>query len=164
MACPACGRDHVAEMHSRKRVLIVDAYVETGRLEAILARGCGYGVDIVESGPEALTFLRGNVYDAVLLGSPIAVDDHQILLDVLVSELQHHARRTIVLTTHTRDATVLTRARDAEVFAVVAKPFDVEIVTLLIRECVENSGRGGAVRWVGIDPATVPAEAASCPT
>ena len=139
----------------RPRVLIIEKSPEVGLLEAAVVKRAGCMGEIAGEGAEALTRLERDPPDVLILGSPVELEHGVIVLDLLAGRLHPLARRTILLTAYVDSPTLLIRAAKARVFAVVAKPFDVETVCDLIARCAENAGREGDVAWVGVKPSVV---------
>jgi CheY-like chemotaxis protein len=140
------------------RVLVMENYDEVAGLETAIASMCGCRVDRACTGEHALRFLQETPYDVILADAPLVVRPGVLLLDLLAGELQALARKTVILTTHIHDYDVRTRAAEAGVYAVLAKPFDITDLGSVILDCAFNEGRPGPIRWIGISP---PAYAAS---
>jgi hypothetical protein len=94
--------------------------------------------------------LEADPPDVLLLGSPVKTEGGDLMLDRLAGPLRAFASRTIVLTTYTENVGLLKRAAKANVFAVVGKPFDIDVVADLIRRCAFRDGGEVATTWIGI--------------
>ena len=136
----------------RPRVLVMESYEEVAQLETAVAAMCGCRVDQACTGDHALRFLEENAYDVILADAPLVVGPGQLMLDLLAGELQALARKTVILTTHIHEYDVRTRAAEAGVYAVLAKPFEVTDLGSIILDCAFNEGRPGPIRWIGISP------------
>jgi two-component system, OmpR family, response regulator QseB len=132
------------------RVLVMENYAEVAELETAIAAMRGCRVDRARTSEHALRFLEENSYDVILADAPLVVLPGVLLLDLLAGDLQRLARKTVILTTHIHDYDVRTRAAEAGVYAVLAKPFDVTDLGSIILDCAFNEGRPGTTRWIGI--------------
>jgi CheY-like chemotaxis protein len=142
------------------RVLVMDNYEDVAELETVIAAMCGCRVDRACTAEHALRFLEDNTYDVILADAPLAVRPGVLLLDLLAGDLRALARNTVILTTHVHDYDVRTRAAEAGVYAVLAKPFEITELGSIILDCAFNEGRPGPIRWIGISPPPVPQAAA----
>lgn len=137
---------------SSARILIVEQESTIARLESAILRMSGFDTVIALDGRDALGRLDDGGFDVVLLGSPVAVDRDRILLEEIVERFPAILPRTIVVTARVRDPRVLFGAVHAGVFAVVAKPFDVDALSKAVSDCIASRGSRGPTRWIGLDP------------
>ena len=137
------------------RVLVIDENAEVARLENAMFRLHNFNVDVTVDANEALRRLSTRHYDAHVVGAPLQISG-QYLLDVLVKQFPALLPCTIVVTSKVRDTTVLERCRRSGVYAVLAKPFDVDELSRLVVECIANDCRPAATQWIGIPEASVP--------
>lgn len=133
----------------RPLALIIDDSREIRDLEALVARHCSCDV-LTADGDQAVSLLRRKAPDVLLLGSPVHMGAREGVLDILSREVRLLSRKTIVITTHTEDARLLARAANADVYAVIGKPFDVPALSNTIHDCIRDAGASGPVRWIGI--------------
>lgn len=131
-------------------VLIVESFSDIAQLETAIAKACGCLPDTAESGEEAVALLRQKTYEVMLIGSPIDVGENQLMLDLLRHEFRQYARRAIVLTTFVHVGPIASLAARAGVFAVLAKPFDLEVLAQIIWSCIGNNGASGPTKWIGM--------------
>lgn len=134
----------------RVSLLIVDESAAVAHVERAVANAYGFAARVTTSGSEAVQLLEDDQYDVLIVGSPVYVDDETLILDLLMSDLQRYARRTLVVTTHIQDAAVAERAARANVFAVIAKPFDISVLAETVSHCARNGGAPGPTRWIDI--------------
>ena len=101
-------------------------------LTALLQRD--FRVDIARDGHEAIERLKSRQYAAILLDLLMPIVDGYAVLDQLRDERPDLLRRVLVVTAAltTRE---LQRVRAYEVFAVVGKPFEVDMLQTLVRDC-----------------------------
>lgn len=131
-------------------VLIIEESSEIAHVERAVARAAGCVPRVAQSADEALDLLELSDFDVILLGSPVPLSDDTLILDLLTRRLRHCARRTVVVTSHLYAGKVTRLAASANVFAVLAKPFDVSVLADLLWECAHNNGGDGPTRWIGV--------------
>ena len=137
------------------RILVVDENAEIAQLEHAIFRMNHYNVEVTVHAEEALRRLSTRRYDVLILGLPIRVDG-QYLLSLIQERFDTTPAQTIVLTWQWRDTELMERCKDAGVFAVVAKPFEVDELSSLVRACIDNGDDAVITRWVGIPDTLVP--------
>lgn len=131
-------------------VLIIEESPEIAHVERAVARAAGCVPRVAQSAAEAVDLLELGEFDVILLGSPVHLSEDALVLDLLTRRLRHCARRTVVVTSHIYDGQVTRLAASANVYAVLAKPFDVSALADLLWECAHNNGAEGPTRWVGL--------------
>ena len=101
-------------------------------LTALLQRD--FRVDIARDGHEVVEKLKNRQYAAILLDLLMPILDGYAVLDHLRDERPDLLRRVLVVTAAltTRE---LQRVRAYEVFAIVGKPFEVDMLQALVRDC-----------------------------
>jgi CheY-like chemotaxis protein len=118
-------------------VLVVDDDAAIRRLiTSVLQRG-GHSVELAEDGVQALEKLHARVYAAVILDLMMPRVTGWDVLDRLAKDDPSRLRCFIVLSAAI-PRKGLTPEREAQVYAVLSKPFDVEILTDTIRACVDG--------------------------
>lgn len=142
----AMNRDHPS-------VLIIEDDPSVGCLEAAIVKRSGATSDLVTSGSAALDAISRNAPDVLIFGSP--AERNPDLFALLAGPLRPLASRTIVLTTYMEDETFLEQAARAGVYAVVAKPFDVNTLRDVVADCASNAGRHADVTWIGVEPSVL---------
>lgn len=146
---PLFTTDHDGEAKNAS-VLIIDESPEVAHVERAVARAAGCVPRIARSAAEAVELLEVDDFDVILLGSPVHLSEDTLLLDLFTRRLRHCARRTVVVTSHLYDGHVTRLAASTNVFAVLAKPFDVSVLADLMWECAHNAGADGPTRWIGV--------------
>lgn len=156
------GPRFTADFHAQVNnasVLIIEDSPEIAHVERAVARAAGCVPRVAQSAAEAVDLLEVGHFDVILLGSPVHHSDDALLLEVLTRRQRHSARRTVVVTSHVYDGPVTRMAATANVYAVLAKPFDVSALADLLWECAQNNGAEGPTRWVGVaEPHSHPPE------
>lgn len=131
------------------RILAVDENPEIAQLEQALFQLHRYNVEVTVHPEEALRRIATRRYDVLVIGSPIIVGD-RFFLDIVMSDFAAMLPATIIVTSHTRDASLLDRCKRAGVYAVISKPFDVYELAEVVSGCVANRGKPALTRWIGI--------------
>ena len=137
------------------RILVVDENAEIAQLESAMFRMHHYNVEVTVHAEEALRRLATRRYDVLVLGLPIRVEG-ELLLNLIRERFDATPARMIVVTWQWRDIELMRRCKDAAVFAVVARPFDVDELAALVRACIDNDDAPSITRWVGIPESIVP--------
>ena len=127
----------------KPHVLLADDNEATRTLlTALLHRD--FDVDIATDGNEAIERLRTRRYAALLLDLRMPFADGFAVLDFL-KEQQPQMLRNVLVVTAALSRADLQRAENYGICAVVAKPFDIDILLATVRECAspdEGSGLG----------------------
>lgn len=131
------------------RILVIDENAEVAQLEHAMFEMHHYNVDVTVHAEEALRRLATRRYDVVVVGSPIVVDG-RYMLDMIRESYASILSCTIVVTWKPDDAALLRRCRESRVYAVLAKPFDVEELSNVVAECIRNGCQPTETRWIGI--------------
>lgn len=142
-----------ADRHGKVKnasVLIIEESPEVAHVERAVARAAGCVPRVAQSAAEAVDLLELGGFDVILLGSPVHLSEDILVLELLTQRLRHRARRTVVVTSHIYDGEVTRLAATANVYAVLAKPFDVSALADMLWECAQNDGAEGPTRWIGV--------------
>lgn len=140
------------------RILVIDENAEVAQLEHAMFSMHHYNVDVTVDAEEALRRLETRRYDVVVIGFPIVVRG-RYMLDIVREQFSYSLPCTIVVTWETTNVELLERCREAGVYAVVAKPFDVEELSSIVAECVRNDCQPCQTRWFGLPEAFLPPRA-----
>jgi DNA-binding NtrC family response regulator len=109
-------------------------------MRALLERN-GFNVATAKNGRDALDSLNGNAADIILLDLLMPHSDGFQLLHELALHNPKMLQRTVVIT-GTSDG-IIRRLHPGEVFAVVRKPFDIDELMGVVRDCMGNgNGKG----------------------
>jgi len=131
-------------MVEKPLVLLVDDNEATCTLiSAILQRE--FAVDVAGDGYDAIEQLKTKQYAAILLDIRMPRLDGYGVLDHLVATASH-ALRTVIIVTAALSDRELSRVKNYDVFGVVPKPFDVEVLLAAVKQCTtqtEGSPLGG---------------------
>ena len=122
--------------------LVVECDSSNAALERVVIEHCGFRVTVASNGHDALRAIRALPFDVIVVGSPVPLGHDQIVLDYL-PEAGNSARRTVVVTALSEDPELLRRALAANVYAVVAKPFDIAGLVAVVQQCLANAGAAG---------------------
>jgi CheY-like chemotaxis protein len=117
----------------KRFVLLVDDNEATSTLITALLQS-EYVVEVVRDGAEAIEKLKQRQYAAVLLDLLMPIADGYAVLDFLQAERPDLLRRVLVVTAAlgTRE---MQRLRPYDIFGVVAKPFEVDVLFQTVRQC-----------------------------
>jgi CheY-like chemotaxis protein len=119
-------------------VLVVDDNAETCTLlTALLQRD--FVVDIAADGLEAVEKIRTRRYGSILLDLRMPQHDGFSVLDFL-KESQPDVLRSVIIVTALLSSGEISRARAYNVCAIVAKPFDIDMLLSAVRDCVHTEG------------------------
>lgn len=110
--------------------MIVEDDHDTARLLAELLETLGIEADVVHDGIDAIE--PEHAYDVVLLDMNMPVFDGERLVDYWCATRPEILRKVIVLSGYSH----FTRGRQLATFAAVTKPFELDVLTRLIEECV----------------------------
>ncbi|MEO8034938.1 MAG: response regulator [Acidobacteriota bacterium] len=122
----------------KPQVLLVDDNVETCTLVTALLRR-DFRVETAFDGREAIEQLKSKTYAAILLDLRMPQVDGFGVLDHLRSHNPAAIRSVIVLTAALSKNEV-SRVAGYEVCAVVAKPFDIEALLAVVKQCARPGG------------------------
>ena len=137
------------------RILVVDENAEIAQLEHAMFRLHNHNVEVTVHAEEALRRLATRRYDVLVIGAPILVRG-RYFLDILKAEFPTMLPCSIVVTWKSRDEEVLLRCERCRVYAVLAKPFDVEELSRVVDECIANECQPVPTKWIGVPQALVP--------
>jgi CheY-like chemotaxis protein len=103
-------------------------------------------VETANDGMEAIAKLKSRPYAAILVDLLMPRADGYSVLDFLRSERPELMRRSIVLTASVMPREI-SRVREYDVFGMLAKPFDIDELAALTRQCAtgerpETGARG----------------------
>ena len=122
----------------KPRVLLADDNEPTCTLIVALLRN-EFIVDVVHDGQDAIERLKSRRYAAVLLDVLMPGTDGFGVLDFLVSERPEVLPRVLAVTA-SLSARTQQRLGTYPICKVVAKPFDIEILQSLVRNCADTTG------------------------
>jgi CheY-like chemotaxis protein len=122
-------------------VLVVDDDPAIRRLLQSVMRRVGHSVDEAADGVEALQKLGAERYACVLLDLMMPRVNGWEVLDALEREDRERLRCIIVLSAAVPKKGLPDRQRDL-VYAIVGKPFDLDILMTTVRECLAAHARG----------------------
>ena len=123
-------------------VLVVDDNEATCTLiTALLHRD--FVVETANDGMSAIAKLKSRQYSAILLDLLMPRVDGYAVLDFLRAERPDFLDRTIVVTASLA-AKEMQRVRKYEIREVMAKPFEVDVLQSLVRQCAAERDRPGA--------------------
>lgn len=124
----------------KPRVLVADDNEATCTLLTALLRG-EFVVETANDGHEAIEKLKSRQYAAILLDLLMPGADGYAVLDFLQSDAPHLLRRVIVVTAAlaARDRT---RVAAYATCGVVRKPFEVDVLQAMVRQCADANGGG----------------------
>jgi CheY-like chemotaxis protein len=117
-------------------VLVADDNEATCTLITAVLRN-DFVVDTAADGGEANDKLRTRQYDAVLLDLLMPNVDGFAVLDMMQSERPELLRRTIIVTASLSQRQ-MQRVRDYPVCAIIAKPFDVDVLLRTTKSCAAH--------------------------
>jgi CheY-like chemotaxis protein len=138
------------------RALIIEVSPDIAHLERSLLAQCGFIADVTTDPAAGLDRAAHGGYDAILLGGPLFLPEREErtqFIDALVRRNPAAAGKVVVATTAVHNKRILQRYADANVYAVVAKPFDIWLLRRTIEECVARRGPSDATRWIGVSDA-----------
>lgn len=131
-------------MVEKPLVLLVDDNEATCTLiSAILQRE--FSVDVARDGYDAIEQLKTKQYAAILLDIRMPQLDGYGVLDHLVAT-RPEALHTVVIVTAALSDREMSRVKTYDVFGIVPKPFDVEVLLAAVKQCTtqtEGSPLGG---------------------
>lgn len=119
-------------------VLLVDDNEATCTLVTALLRR-DFHVETCGDGAEAIENLKTRQYAAVLLDLRMPNIDGFGVLEFLKQNSPQTVRRTIILTASLTPAEIA-RARTYDIFCVVSKPFEVEVLLAAVKQCASHEG------------------------
>jgi len=119
-------------------VLLVDDNEATCTLVTALLRR-DFHVETVSDGSEAIENLKTRQYAAVLLDLRMPNIDGFGVLEFLKQHSPQTVRRTIILTA-SLTPNEIARARAYDIFCVVSKPFEVEVLLAAVKQCASEEG------------------------
>ena len=117
----------------KPRVLVADDNEATCTLVRALLQN-EFIIDVVSDGNEAIEVLRNRQYAAILLDLLMPIADGFAVLEFLERERPDLLRRVIVVTAALAPRE-MQRARAYPTCAVIAKPFDVDELLTVVRQC-----------------------------
>jgi putative two-component system response regulator len=116
-------------------VLLADDNEATCTLIVALLRN-EFTVDVARNGAEAIEKLKGRHYSAILLDLLMPVLDGYGVLDFLVRESPEMLQRVLVITASLASRE-MDRLKGYEVYRLVPKPFEVDVLQSLVRQCAD---------------------------
>ena len=134
-------------------VLIVEPESTIARLELALLRMGGLDPVIARDADDALTMLESQTFAALVIGWPVRFGEGT-LFETIVERLPAMVPLCVLVTARLHDRRALLRAARAGAFAIVAKPFDVDVLSRVVSDCVSCRGSHDGTRWIGLIPPT----------
>lgn len=132
-------------MVEKPPVLLVDDNEATCTLiTAILQRE--FTTDVARDGADAVEKLKTNQYAVILLDIRMPMLDGYGVLDHLKANRPDALQSVIIVTASLSDRE-MSRVKQYDVFGVIAKPFDVEMLLASVKQCAgpgDGSSLGGA--------------------
>lgn len=125
----------MTERRRQYRALIVEDDPSILRLVRTVLQREGFSVEGVRNGAEAIALLSEVSYELVILDLLLPVLDGEAVLDYLSEQQPRALRRVIVTTASPRR---MTREFLERICRVLEKPFDVDHLVLIARECVDG--------------------------
>ena len=121
----------------KPRVLVADDNEATCTLLNALLRA-EFVVETANDGHEAIEKLKSRQYAAILLDLLMPGADGYAVLDFLRNDAPHLLQRVIVVTAalSSRD---MQRVSTYETCGVIRKPFEVDVLQTMVRQCAGNS-------------------------
>ena len=113
-------------------VLLADDNEATCTLITALLQG-EFVVDVATDGSEAIEKLKKRQYAAILVDLLMPVVDGFAVLDYVRDQRPDLLRRVIIVTA-SLSARQMKRVREYDVYAVVAKPFEVDVLQAVVHE------------------------------
>ena len=113
-------------------VLLADDNEATCTLIAALLAS-DFVVDVAADGGEAIEKLKKREYAAILVDLLMPVVDGYAVLDDIRDQRPDLLRRTIIVTA-SLSARQMQRVREYDVYAIVAKPFEVDVLQSVVHE------------------------------
>jgi len=117
----------------KPRVLLADDNEATCTLIVALLRK-EFDVEVVADGAEAIERIKSRLYAAVLLDLRMPIVDGYGVLDFMAAERPEILPRVLVVTA-SLSAQELDRVSDYRICNVVSKPFEVDVLQALVRQC-----------------------------
>jgi two-component system response regulator PilR (NtrC family) len=134
-------------MVEKPLVLLVDDNEATCTLlAAVLQRE--FATEVATDGYEAIEKLKTKQYEVTLLDIRMPQLDGYGVLDWL-KEHRPEALRSVIIVTAALGERELTRAREYDVYGIIPKPFDIEVLLAAVKQCTtrdEGSPLGGFLR------------------
>lgn len=127
-------------------LLVDDNEASCTLIAAVLQRD--FAVDVACDGYDAIERLKIKQYAAILLDIRMPQLDGYGVLDYLVATRPDAVRTVIVVTAAVSDRE-MSRIKHYDVFAVIAKPFDVDVLLATAKQCAapgDGPFRGGFFR------------------
>ena len=118
-----------------QRVLVVDDDVSIRVLVRVVLKRDHLDVDEASNGTEALARLHAQRYDAVVLDLMMGPGSGFDVLDALKSE--RPGDKVVVVLSATSESTI-NQLDEANIFAKIRKPFDVDELRAAVRDCCRH--------------------------
>ncbi|HEY0142098.1 MAG TPA: response regulator [Thermoanaerobaculia bacterium] len=123
------------ERRRQYRALVVEDDEAILRLVRTVLQREGFAVECVRNGAEAIALLREVTYELLILDLMLPVLNGEAVLDFLSEEQSPSLRRVIVTTASPRR---MSREFLERICRILEKPFDVDHLILIARECVDT--------------------------
>lgn len=135
----------IVERRRQYRALVVEDDEAILRLVRTVLQREGFSVECVRNGAEAIALLRDVTYELLILDLMLPVLNGEAVLDFLSEQQSPSLRRVIVTTASPRR---MTREFLERICRILEKPFDVDHLILIARECVDDDDCGVEVTTV----------------
>jgi DNA-binding response OmpR family regulator len=145
-----------------RSVLIVETESTIARLESALLRMSGFEPVMAGDGAGGLSILETQSFAAIVIGWPVRVGN-RAFLEELIERFPAFVPLSVLVTSRLHDHRGLLRAAEAGVFAIVAKPFDVDVLSRVVSECVSSQGAHRETQWIGMPPPSIASESSHSP-
>ena len=132
-------------MVEKPPVLLVDDNEATCTLIAAILQK-EFMRDVARDGADAVEKLKTKQYTVILLDIRMPMFDGYGVLDYLSATRPETLKSVIIVTASLSDRE-MSRAKQYDVFGVIAKPFDVEVLLAAVKQCAgpsDGSSLGGA--------------------
>jgi len=139
-AVPVAGNAHVEEPLVERRSAFRALVVEDDDAILMLVRRVlereGFNVEGTKTSAGAIQLLKTIAYDLLILDLKLPQESGELVMAYLEGAQPHTLRRVIVMTASPRQLSCEFLER---VCKVLSKPFDIDELVLMARECVESS-------------------------
>ena len=124
----------VAE-RARPSVLIVDDDLGICHLLKAMVEARGYTSEICHDGAEGLEQISSHHFDVILLDLRMPSVDGAAVINRMAEALPHTLSRVIVITAAVADRKLMSLVANRNIYALVAKPFDLERLFETVQHC-----------------------------
>jgi DNA-binding response OmpR family regulator len=140
VAVPQPGQDSVERRRTFRALVVEDDDSILLLVRRVLERE-GFSVEGTRKGAEAIQLLKTVAYDLLILDLKLPNESGEDVMDYLEETQPSALRRVIVMTASPRQLSCEFLQR---VCKILTKPFDINELVLMARECAEDSGQSCA--------------------